>query len=223
MTKLRYELPDANNFRKAILLLLKQNGFGTLASLLSDSTLSFETTTTYAYYMGGSIIDAFGTFVVFNVPTDKYEKAVEQFGTEAINAVVGASGQVMPKDSGYEITGAKIAISLEPAAETEPAFEDVNDIISELSPKVREIIPNDILEKAKEMSEVYLYTYCAENLLRSFIVKVAKDKLGFNYLNHLKFSKDMRNKITSRKDQQEKKKWMSARGDSDIYYLDIDD
>ena len=33
----------------------------------------------------------------------------------------------------------------------------------------------------------------------------------------------MRRKISNRKKSQEKKKWLSVRGDSDIFYLDLDE
>ena len=69
------------------------------------------------------------------------------------------------------------------------------------------------------MSEVYLYTYCAENALRAFIEAVEKK---INPIQ-LKVSSDLLKKIKERKSLQEKKKWLTPRGTSDIFYLDIDD
>jgi hypothetical protein len=73
------------------------------------------------------------------------------------------------------------------------------------------------------MSEVYLYTYCIENSLRAFIEKIALDNYGDKYLESLTLSKEMKDKIRKRKESVVKKKWLSARGTSDIFYLDIED
>ena len=101
---------------------------------------------------------------------------------------------------------------------------DLKKIISELPSKVKDVaIPEDILEKAKEMSEVYLYTHCAENSIRLFIEKVAQKHYVTDYLSKLKLNSKMHEKIKTRKDSQAKTKWVSARGSSDIFYLDIDD
>jgi hypothetical protein len=79
MSELRYELPKPENFLKAILPLLKNKGFTVLASLLSESKLSFNATTRYAYYMGGSIPNAYGTIVIFAVPPDHMKSREQRF------------------------------------------------------------------------------------------------------------------------------------------------
>ena len=224
MVKLRYELPDPNNFLRALIALLKQQGHHAIASLISESKLSFSTTTTYSLYMGGAVWDAYGTTAVFAVPPNQFEDATKHFGEEEKKTVVLACKEIMPEDSGYEITGARLSILLEDIPQKPDTMEDLKNITHELPPEVKDVIlPEDIIGKAKDMSEVYLYTYCAENSLRAFIVKVSEKELGVDYLSKLKLNKDMKNKIANRKEQQGKKKWLSARGDSDIFYLDIDD
>ncbi|MBN1244713.1 hypothetical protein JXA31_03880 [Candidatus Bathyarchaeota archaeon] len=103
-------------------------------------------------------------------------------------------------------------------------IEDLRKMTDEIPEKVRSVImPDNIKAKAKVMSEVYLYTYCAENALRAFIEGVSIKNFGPEYLPKLKLNTDMQGKIKERKQLQEKKKWLSARGTSDIFYLDIDD
>lgn len=127
MVKLKYELPDSNNFLRALVALLKQQGHHALASL---------------------------------------------------------------------ITGAKLSISLEDIPQKPDTLEDLKNITHELPQEIKDVIlPEDIISKAKEMSQVYLYTYCAENSLRAFIVKVSAKELGADYLSKLNLSRDMKNKI----------------------------
>ena len=220
----RYELPPASTFLKALLLILKQQGKDELASLLSAAKLSFDTTSRYAYYLGGSIPNAYGAYIVFAFPPDQFEYATNHFGQEEIKAVVSASDKIMPKDSGYEIVGASTTISLENISQPTNALQDIQNIANKAPREVQQVtFPEDILQKASEMSQVYVYTYCIENALRAFIVSIAQKHYGVDYLTGLKLNSKMRDKIAERKGLQEKKKWMTVRGDSDIYYLDIDD
>lgn len=116
------------------------------------------------------------------------------------------------------------SISLEDTLQTRDPMEDLRKITDELPEKTRVVvIPDDIRAKAKVMSEVYLYTYCAENALRAFIEAVAKKNYAEEYMSKLKMNTGMQDKIKERKGLQEKKKWLSARGSSDIFYLDVDD
>ena len=87
-----------------------------------------------------------------------------------------------------------------------------------IPPEIKsQILPDDIIQKGKDMAEVYFYLYCVENSLRLFIEKVAKDRLGENYFGQLKISKEIR------KQQESKHKWLRLRGDSEIFYLDFKD
>lgn len=62
MSEFTYEIPSEDKFLKAILILLKQNDYNELASLLSDTKVSITKTTSFsrvrwdAYY---TIVDFF--------------------------------------------------------------------------------------------------------------------------------------------------------------------
>ncbi|MBC7776845.1 MAG: hypothetical protein H7246_15540 [Phycisphaerae bacterium] len=84
-------------------------------------------------------------------------------------------------------------------------------------------LPNDIAEKAKDLSEVYLYLYVVENSLRIFIRGVAMRNFGDNYFPLLKISRDIQKSLTIRKENEEKNKWLSLRGNEELFYLDFKD
>ena len=106
-----------------------------------------------------------------------------------------------------ETEGAQVKLlSLDRTPKKLTPFEDINEIASQLPETVKDIaIPKDIIEKAKVMSEVYLYTYCAENALRVFIVNIAQKHYGVDYLVGLKLNSKMKEKIAERKGLQEKR------------------
>jgi hypothetical protein len=88
---------------------------------------------------------------------------------------------------------------------------------------IRELVPEDIIEKAKEMAEVYVYLYCVENTLRHFVKIVCSQIYGSDYMKKIKIPKDIQTKIKRRKKDAEKHKWLTIRGDEDLFYLDIED
>lgn len=84
-------------------------------------------------------------------------------------------------------------------------------------------LPNDIAEKAKDLSEVYLYLYVVENSLRMFIQNIAIRKYGNNYFYQLKIPQSIQKSIALRKENEEKNKWLSLRGSEELFYLDFKD
>lgn len=84
-------------------------------------------------------------------------------------------------------------------------------------------LPNDIAEKAKDLSEVYLYLYVVENSLRMFIRDVAMRNFGSNYFPQLKITRDIQKSLAVRKENEEKNKWLSLRGSEELFYLDFKD
>jgi hypothetical protein len=88
---------------------------------------------------------------------------------------------------------------------------------------VEDLLPSDIQRRGREMSQVYTFLYCIENSLRLFIDKVFLAKLGDNYVEKIKLPGDIHKKIKNRKSGQEKNKWLSIRGNNDLFYLDLED
>ena len=92
-----------------------------------------------------------------------------------------------------------------------------------IRPPVRITASDDIIKKGKEMVEVYFYFYCIENSLRLFIEKVALNKFGEDYFEKLQINSNIEKNIKGRKRKEEKNKWLSVRGDSELFYLDFED
>lgn len=85
------------------------------------------------------------------------------------------------------------------------------------------LLPKDIRIKGKEMSEAYVLLYCIENSLRIFIEKICANQYGDDFIQKIKISTDSKRKISKRKSDEEKNKWLSFRGGNDLFYLDLDD
>jgi hypothetical protein len=218
-----YEIPNEERYLSAVIMRLKDKINAELLNILSKSKCTINPASTYS----NSRWNAYYTTVDFAVNQRDYDKIIALMNHSETKLIVQwTCNEVMPAKVGFDIMDVTVSISLEDITQPLSTMQDLKNIIKELPSKVKDaVIPEDILEKAKEMSEVYLYTYCVENALRAFIVMVADEKLGADYLTNrkLQLSKDMLSKISKRKEQQEKKKWLSARGNSDIFYLDIED
>ncbi|ABE52749.1 Hypothetical protein Mbur_1866 [Methanococcoides burtonii DSM 6242] len=85
------------------------------------------------------------------------------------------------------------------------------------------IVPSDLIEKSKEMAEVYTLVYCIENSLRLFIDKRFKEEHGENYLDKIAIVRGLSDKLKNRKADEEKHKWLSLRGGNDLFYFDLED
>lgn len=86
-----------------------------------------------------------------------------------------------------------------------------------------DFLPQDILHKGRAISEAYVFLYVVENTLRIFIQKTAMAAYGKDYLPKLKMTRDINKSITIRKENEEKNKWLSIRGEDDLFYLDFKD
>lgn len=84
-------------------------------------------------------------------------------------------------------------------------------------------IPTEIFLKGKEMVEAYYNLFIFENFFRLFIENVAKVKFGLNYWKKLNMNKKIQDKINDRKEEERIKRWLSIRGDSDLFYADLID
>ncbi len=83
--------------------------------------------------------------------------------------------------------------------------------------------PKKMLEKGKAMTEVYFNLFIFENYIRNFIEEVSIKAYGKNYWEKLSIKINIKNKIVSRKKNESLYKWLSTRGDSDLYYTDFDE
>jgi|SRR6218665_272233 len=78
------------------------------------------------------------------------------------------------------------------------------------------LLPQDIQQKGREMSEVYLYLYCIENSLRIFIEEVMKKEK-----ETVNITKKVQDAIDKLKKSGKESKYLPIRGDSDLFYCDF--
>lgn len=78
------------------------------------------------------------------------------------------------------------------------------------------LLPNDLVKKAQDMSQAYQYMYCLENLLRIYVDEHPSR-------NSIRIPTNCQKLIIGRKIAGGNLKWASSRGHSDIYYLDFKD
>ena len=220
MSKFNYEIPNGDVFLKAVLINLKKQGFVNIASLLEESKCAIYHKGQYS----GGRWNAIWTTVYFGIPCNKYEVVLSQITEEDKERIRSICDEVMPPESGLDVMGIKFSLSSEDIPKEKDLMTDLKKITATLPSKLKsEIIPDDIKDKASHMSEIYIYLYCIENSLRAFIEKIAKENYGDDYLKNLNINTDMIKKIENRKKSKEKIKWLSVRGDSIIFYLDLDD
>lgn len=74
-------------------------------------------------------------------------------------------------------------------------------------------LPEDLIEKAKNMSKAYEYIYCIENLMRLYLGK----------FSNLNFPNGAIKSAEVRKQDELKHRWLSLRGGSDLFYMDFKD
>lgn len=92
------------------------------------------------------------------------------------------------------------------------------DSIQEIEQKVNfghlNLLPSDLQEKGREMSEVYLYLYCIENSLRIFIEEINKTEPVI-------IPKKVLETIEKLKKSERESKYLPIRGGNDLFYCDF--
>ena len=81
---------------------------------------------------------------------------------------------------------------------------------------------DDFVIRAKRMSFVYVAICAFENMVRDFVTKVLLEEKGVNWWNDCVSSK-IRDKTTKRKDEEDKIRWHTQRGDDFINYTEFGD
>jgi len=129
----------------------------------------------------------------------------------------------MPKIKGYDVTNIEVSPLLDEFS-AEPSLSlDLEKIASELMENHAQILPNDILDKGKEMAEVYLYLYCIENSMRLFIESVAQKNYGDDWAIKLIMNRSIKDSISKRKELESRNQWLSIRGNSELFFIDFKD
>lgn len=83
-------------------------------------------------------------------------------------------------------------------------------------------VDETILAKARNMSLVFVAIYSFENTVREFVEKKLLEEVGDNWWDDA-VPESIRKKATARKDEEDKIKWHTQRGESLIQYVDFGD
>jgi hypothetical protein len=210
-----YDKPNEKHYLDTLIGWLGHKQEHDLARLLDGSTCSIRTTTSFS----GRRWNAYHTTVLFYVPVER----MAAFDDEKKRRLTKLCQQIMPPEAGFDVTEVEIAPAIMPRSK-QTLSDDLDMSVQSQSMEILEdILPGDVKTKGKEMAEAYLYLYSVENCIRLFVEKVAKENLGVDYFSKLEMSKDIRNRVISRKQEEAKKKWLRVRGDSNIFYLDFKD
>lgn len=85
-----------------------------------------------------------------------------------------------------------------------------------------DLVDSTILTKAQNMSLVFIAIYSFENTVRSFVEKKLLEEIGENWWDEA-VPESIRKKALIRKDEEDKIKWHTQRGESMVHYIDFGD
>jgi hypothetical protein len=210
-----YKTPDSGEYLRNLISYLKYKKEEELVNLVSRAKCVISDTTRFS----GKRWNAYWTAINFYVPLANLEKVTE----EATARLLLMCRAVMPSDLGLDVMHVEFYPLFESGEPTESVVEHVEEAASGLSREVlTKILPADLTQKGSDMASIYLYLYCIENSLRLLIENVAGTKFGEKYLEKIALSSDVKRRVKDRKEDAAKKRWLPARGESDIFYLDFD-
>jgi hypothetical protein len=96
----------------------------------------------------------------------------------------------------------------------ETMADAIADIVQQVDFGQLNLLPQDIQDKGREMSDVYLYLYCIENSLRIFIGEIQKTET-------VTVPTKVQETINKMKQSEQESKYLPVRGDSDLFYCDF--
>ncbi len=211
MADFTYKAPDENNYLIALIKYLKHHKENTITSILDGSKCKILDSSQFSRRRWNGV----QTEILFEVPFDKLELVTDEIKSKLIKFC----DYIMPKDVGFDV----MSIDFKPRLDVEEKLDIISDLdktASAISSEIlSKVLNSDLIQKGKSMSEVYLYLYCIENSLRIFIENVLKNKYGDNYFDQV--SDGIKRTISERKVNEQKNKWLSLRGSSDLFYLDF--
>lgn len=205
-----------------VLLELKRMGKTELIMYLQKSMISIKDLGTSYYVDNAGRWDAHGIEVSFAVNPNYLDVLDNQVNKNTLEEICN---RLIPPNVGYDIKEIVFTQNLH------EDFDLEDDILMEFETQVQNtsnsilktILPEDIREKGLYMSETYTYLYLVENSLRLFIENVSKEAFGEEYIKQITIPNSLRNSITTRKEKEKNQKWLSVRGNSDLFYLDFRD
>lgn len=217
-----FSLPFTNEkFMDGIKRELKRRGDTTLYMYLKDAKVSIDELGTSYYVDHSGRWNAKGVNISFKVNPLALDSLING---EYKRILTKICDDFIPGEVGFDIKDIVYVEDLSRDFENEDIMADLEAQVSNTSNSIlKKILPDDILNKGQEMAEAYTYLYSVENSLRLFIELVAKEKHGEEYMTQLTITTSLRNTISGRKEKASQNKWLSIRGDNDLFFLDFKD
>ncbi len=216
MADFTYEIPDERAYFKAVVDIAKNDPAHNrinLYNIIKDGYCEISAGSSYSQKRW----NAMATTVNFYIPQSQFSANSSNLPTlkTVLKSICSA---VMPPSAGYDILNVNISPLLESDNDNL-----LNDVIETVNQTKLEILSDEIKEKGKEMSELYITLYCIENSLRDFIDKTLSNQLGDDYFSKITVPNDLQKGITTRQSEEKQNKWLPLRGDKELYYLDFID
>lgn len=211
MSEFCYVPPDSGAYLAAVLQMLQGEHREPLHEALENAECSFFVTGDFSHVRWNGV----STVVTFRVPITLFKAA--ELDEQEEKYLRGICQRVMPPDLGLDVTRVDVVPAL---ASADPSLgETIKGIADRLHVSVAKFpLPPDVLAKARDMADAYLYLFAVENYLRVFIGRVAEEANCT-----LAMPKQVADSILKRKTEESKNAWMSVRGDSELYYVDFKD
>jgi len=220
MSEFTYEVPDNNAFFKTVLMVVEQNAtiekasiaFFDIYNVIKDGYCEIAPSNSFSQKRW----DAMHTTIYFYVLPTVFQKCFAN-SNYIKDKLKNICQSVIPANAGYDVMN----IEISPILETEKT--DFNKIVEAINFENLNILTEEIKNKGREMAEVYTMLYCIENSLRNFIDVTFTYQFGEKYMDLIIIPTKLKNGIKIRTNEEKQNKWLSLRGDKDVYYLDFVD
>jgi len=212
MSNFTYEKPDEERYFEAIIKMLEKDR-KSLSDKLKFGKCTISASSTFSQRRWNGMQTTIYIYVPF--------ESVDQINKIDREILLHVCDVIMPKEIGFDVTDVEISPLLDFMKKKETLKDDLDRITKLETNSIIKSLPEDIITKGHEMSEVYAYLFCIENTLRLFIEKISIETYGEDYFDKISISNSVRKKIDLRKHDEEKNQWICLRGSSNLFYLDF--
>lgn len=217
MDEFTYALPNEQAFYTAlktvVLTLSKSHQIKIqLEDILDDGYCEILNTNQYSYKRWNAI----GVNISIFISLEKYNKYSDDL-LSVKTLLLQACKQILPPNAGFDILDLSISPQLSSSLQID-AIEEINKSISDNDFLE---LNHDLIEKGRKMAKAYITLYALENHLREFIHRRLVEHIGETYIDAM--PNKMRNNINLRKQQETDNKWLSLRGNNELYYIDFNE
>lgn len=211
MSELKHEAPSGEDFKRWLIMYLTKSyqepEKDDLLRLLGGSDFTLEKSKKWGKKSGYADAKLY-----IKTNSDFIDEIIGDY--DLMQEIIKISNIVITgTDYGIEVSGLEVIPRF---TNSVPSLEQNIRQISASNPeRPSELeLPDDLIQKAKEMSEAYTYIYFIENALRIFIKNVRA--------NHsINISQKVQTTIDKNKAKEVANKFLPLRGDSDLFYCDF--